>query len=71
LICRDCGVYVAAVTNDDGDPRAIIIVNALDDRSRFSREPVAVDYDAESKESRIVRRQARWMPVEIRSAFTG
>ena len=58
-------------TNDDGDPRAITIVNALDDRLRFSREPVAVDYDAESRESRIARRQARWMPVEIRSAFTG
>lgn len=71
LICRGCGVYVAAVTTDDGDPRAIIIVNALDDRLQFSREPVAVDYDAECRESRIARRQARWMPVEIRPAFTG
>jgi hypothetical protein len=69
LICRDCGVYVAAVTTHDGDPRAIVIVNALDDRLQFSREPVAVDYDAESRESRIARRQARWMRVEIRSAF--
>jgi len=71
LICRGCGVYVAAVTTDDRDPRAIAIVNALDDRLQFSREPVAGDYDAESRESRIARRQARWTPVEIRPAFSG
>ncbi|TSE00537.1 aldehyde-activating protein [Mesorhizobium intechi] len=71
LICRDCGVYVAAVTSDDRNPRAIVIVNALDDRPLFSREPVAVDYDAESREGRVARRQARWMPVEIQSAFNG
>ena len=66
LICRDCGVYVAAVTTDGGDPRAIVIVNALDDRLRFNREPVPMDYDAENREGRMARRQARWMPVEIR-----
>ena len=66
LICRDCGVYVAAITADGGDPRAIVIVNALDERPRFSREPVPMDYDAEDREGRIARRQARWMPVEIK-----
>lgn len=65
LICRDCGVYVAAVTTDGDDPRAIVIVNALDDRRQFSREPVPMDYDAENKDGRMARRQARWMPVEI------
>jgi hypothetical protein len=65
LICRDCGVYVAAVTADGGDPKAIVIVNALDDRPRFSREPVPMDYDAESRDGRMARRQARWMPVEF------
>ena len=65
LICRDCGVYVAAVTTDGGDPRAIVIVNALDDRLRFNREPVPMDYDAESRDGRMARRQARWMPVEF------
>lgn len=66
LICRDCGVYVAAVTTDGDKARAIVIINALDDRPRFSREPVPMDYDAESREGRMARRQARWMPVEIR-----
>jgi hypothetical protein len=71
LICRDCGVYVAAVTTDGGEPRAIVIVNALDDRPRFSREPVPMDYDAENREGRMARRQARWMPVEISSGVSG
>lgn len=66
LICRDCGVYVAAVTTDGGDPRAIVIVNALDERPRFSCEPIPMDYDAEDREGRMARRQARWMPVEIK-----
>ena len=68
LICRECGVYVAAITGDDDaiardDARAIVIINALDDRERFNQEPVSVDFDAESREQRQARRRARWMPV--------
>lgn len=63
LICRECGVYVAAIAGDDDDARAIVIINALDDRERFNQEPVSVDFDAESREQRQARRRARWMPV--------
>lgn len=63
LICADCGVYVAAITGDDA--RAIVIINALDDQKAFSREPVPVDFDGESREQREARRRLRWMPVEI------
>ncbi|UVK44284.1 hypothetical protein BPNPMPFG_006188 [Mesorhizobium sp. AR07] len=63
LICRDCGVYVAAIAGDD--PRAIVILNTLDDQKSFSREPTPVDFDAESGEQRQARRRARWMPVEM------
>jgi len=63
LICADCGVYVAAITGDDA--RAIVIINALDDQKAFSREPVPVDFDEESREQREARRRLRWMPVEI------
>ncbi|MFB9983530.1 GFA family protein [Mesorhizobium kowhaii] len=65
LICRDCGVYVAAIAGDDDDARAIVIINALDDRERFDREPVPVDFDAEGREQRQARRRDRWMPVEM------
>lgn len=64
LVCRDCGVYVAAVTTDDSAPRAIVIVNALDERARFSREPRPTVYDAETREERMVRRRTGWTPVK-------
>jgi hypothetical protein len=64
LVCRGCGVYVAAVTHDE-EPRAIVIVNALDDRDLFDKKPLKMSYDAESREERIARRRERWMPVEI------
>ncbi|QKC91527.1 aldehyde-activating protein [Mesorhizobium sp. NZP2234] len=63
LICSDCGVYVAAITGDD--TKAIVIINALDDQKAFSREPLPVNFDGESREQRAARRRLRWMPGEI------
>jgi hypothetical protein len=65
LICKTCGVYVAAVTTGESEPRGIAIVNCLDDHHRFTSEPIAVDYDAESRGDRIERRRQRWTPVTI------
>ncbi|BCM18121.1 GFA family protein [Mesorhizobium sp. J8] len=65
LVCRDCGVYVAAIAGEGSDATAVVIVNALDDRERFSREPIAVRFDAETREQRLARRRRNWMPVEI------
>jgi hypothetical protein len=36
LICKTCGVYVAAVTMGESAPRGIAIVNCLDDRRQFT-----------------------------------
>ena len=65
LLCGECGVYVAAIAGAGDDARAVVIVNALDERERFSREPVPVSYDAETREQRLARRRSAWMPVEI------
>ncbi|SFP00623.1 Uncharacterized conserved protein [Mesorhizobium sp. NFR06] len=65
ILCRECGVYVAAICGDGEHARAIVIVNALDERERFSREAVPVRYDAETREQRLARRRGAWMPVEI------
>jgi hypothetical protein len=65
LVCRDCGVYVAAVTRDTDQPRAIVVVNALDDRSLFDRKPLEMSYDAEDRQARMARRREKWMPIEI------
>jgi hypothetical protein len=64
-VCRACGVYVAAITIGDSAPRAIVIVNALDDVSLFARAPIAADYDVETHAARIARRQERWTPVVV------
>jgi hypothetical protein len=69
IVCRDCGVYVAAVTRGEGPARAIVVVNALDDRDQFDRKPLKPSYDAESREERIARRQRRWMPVDVISSL--
>ncbi|MDG4876592.1 hypothetical protein P9273_15965 [Mesorhizobium sp. WSM4935] len=66
LVCHDCGVYVAAVAGQGDDATAVVVVNALDDRELFSREPVAVWFDTETREQRLARRRSAWMPVEIR-----
>lgn len=65
LICRVCGVYVAAVTPGNGERRAIVILNCLDEHLRFVREPIAVTYDVETRSERVARRQRRWMPATI------
>lgn len=65
LVCRRCGVYVAAVTAGEPGLRAIAIVNALDDHRRFTRAPLAVDYDAEDRGARVERRRARWTPATL------
>ena len=65
LICKVCGVYVAALTIGESEPRGIAIVNCLDDRRQFTSAPIAVDYDAESRDQRRERRRSRWTPVTV------
>jgi hypothetical protein len=65
LFCKTCGVYVAAMTIGESEPRGIVIVNCLDDRRRFASAPIAVDYDAENRDERLERRRRRWTPVTV------
>lgn len=63
LVCRNCGVYVGAVTEIEGQRLAVINANALTDRSRFTSPPEPVSYEGERKEERNARRRRRWTPV--------
>lgn len=65
LICRNCGIYLAAVTEIDGALYAVINVNALDDRSGFARAPEVMHYDGESAEQRQARRRVKWTPATL------
>jgi hypothetical protein len=64
LVCRRCGVYVAAVTKEE-PLRAIAILNALRDHERFTQPARPVDYSNESREERLSRRRLNWTPANM------
>jgi hypothetical protein len=66
LVCRRCGVYVAAVCETAAGLRAVVNINSLADRASFTAVPSAPDYDGESREARLARRAANWMPAVLR-----
>jgi hypothetical protein len=63
LVCRDCGVYVAAVMTEGEKSWSVAIVNALDDRAAFTGPVEPVDFSLEEKDGRLERRRARWTPT--------
>jgi hypothetical protein len=67
LLCRACGVYVAAVMEADGGPLGVVNVNTLDEREPFARQPEPMIYGAENVVDREARRVRVWMPAEVRS----
>jgi hypothetical protein len=46
--------------------RAVVNVNCLSDRERFTSVPAVHDFEGETVEDRLARRAANWMPVVIR-----
>ena len=65
LVCNGCGAYVGCILAADGGAWGIVNINTLADQARFTRPPVAADYDSETTPDRIARRKARWTPAEI------
>lgn len=65
LICRKCGVYVAAISIDKVEPRGIAILNSLNENSLFTSPPVPADYSTESRFYRQARRRQKWTPARI------
>ena len=66
LICRRCGVYVAAVAVIDGASYASLNANVLQDRASFTQRPQPVDYGRESAVERLARRRRAWTPATVR-----
>jgi hypothetical protein len=66
LICRRCGVFVAAVSEFTAGTRAVVNANCLDDRGRFTAAPAMHEFQEETIETRSARREANWMPALIR-----
>ena len=62
LICRDCGVYVAAVLTSPQGQFATLNINTI----RAALEvpaAVPISYEEESLEQKQARRELRWTPV--------
>jgi hypothetical protein len=67
LICRNCGVYVAAFMPDPADERgyATLMANVLDEQARFP-QATPTDYAGEDADRRRLRRRQRWTPASLR-----
>ena len=66
LICRRCGVFIAAVTETAEGARAVVNANCLSDRERFTSVPVVHNFEGETGETGSARHAANWMPAIIR-----
>ena len=66
LVCAQCGVYVAAVLEADGQPFATLNVNVLDERDALAPAATPVAYDGEAAADRIARRRRQWTPTALR-----
>jgi hypothetical protein len=67
LLCKSCGVYVAAMMGGGSGLIGTVNVNIFDDREPFLRRAEPMTYSRESVEQRKARRLLAWMPVEVRS----
>jgi hypothetical protein len=62
-ICRECGVYVAAVMESGGRRYAVINTQTLEPPPSMLAAPTESSLDGESKGQRDERRLGRWTPV--------
>jgi hypothetical protein len=65
LICRRCGVFITAVAEMTEGTRAVVKVNCLEDRGRFTLVPTMHEFQGETADSRLSRRAANWMPAVV------
>jgi len=71
LICKRCGVYLAAVMTEGGTSYATVNISTFDFLARFKKKPVIVSYDGESEAERRARRRKNWTPVVAFSEQSG
>ena len=67
LVCKECGIYVAAVMVDpeNGKLLATCVVNALDVSDKNVKAPAAAHYEEETSTDRLQRRRKRWMRANL------
>lgn len=68
LICRQCGVYIAAVTGAGANIRSTINVAGLRMLEFLGIEEAPMHYGAEDAAARVARRAAKWTPTRFLDA---
>lgn len=63
LICSDCGVAPVVTCDIGGASYAVVNVNCFDDAGPIGLDEAATDFEAESAEERLARRQRNWSPL--------
>lgn len=63
LVCRDCGIYIGALLEDDGKAWFTVNVNTFHEKPPLDFPAIPHDFDSEDTHSRIARRKAKWTPV--------
>lgn len=67
LVCRRCGVFVAAFEPGEAGStgRAVVNLHALSGPERFTAPPTKMDYDREDAAARRARRARAWTPATL------
>jgi len=64
VFCGRCGGYLGAVTEEGGQPLAVLNLRAFDPQPEGLPAPQSMAYDGESTVERSARRFERWTRVE-------
>ncbi len=65
LLCRECGVYVAAWMEAEGRGYSTLNAAGVDLPGVADITPQPMDYDEETDDERIARRLSRWTPTVL------
>lgn len=65
LICKHCGVYVAAVTGANPHIRSTINVAGLRMKAFLNTDEQPMQYGAEDAAARVARRAEKWTPTRF------
>jgi hypothetical protein len=60
IVCRECGVVVAAISEIEGRLRAVVNIRTMPEGA-FTAPPVRTDFAGESVEDRLARRARNWI----------
>ncbi len=66
LVCANCGVVPAVVSEIEGQLRGVIRVNCLEESAAFLAQAAPIDLDEEILDSRLDRRAKGWTPAAIK-----